>query len=75
MDGDKQWWQSRAVWSSIVAALSGAAMLFGFNVGAETQVELTETILLGVGVAGSLAAIWGRIKATKTIGKKGTDND
>ena len=69
MTEEKKWWQSKSVWGGIVVVAATVAGAFGYTVDGTTQAEITDLILAGVTAAGALAAIVGRVKATKTIGK------
>jgi hypothetical protein len=63
MNGTKPWWQSKAVWGSIVALLSGVATLAGLKLDATLQDQLAQ-LLTGAGeVAGGALAWYGRAKA------------
>lgn len=63
----KGWYQSKAVWGGIVALLAGILGIFGFNVGAEDQAALAETLLAIGSAVGGLLAIYGRVSASKKI--------
>jgi hypothetical protein len=63
MNGTKPWWQSKAVWGSIVALLSGVTTLAGLKLDATLQDQLAQ-LLTGAGeVAGGALAWYGRAKA------------
>lgn len=65
----KSIWASTTVWGGIVALLAGIAAIFGVTISEADQSILTEA-LLGISSAlGGIIAIWGRIRATKQIGK------
>lgn len=66
---------SVGVWGGIIAVLAGGAGIFGYTVSAEDVTALSEyaqqiyLLVTGVGgMIGGLAAIWGRIRASKKIG-------
>lgn len=65
----KPWWQSKAIWGGILAIGAAVAGGFGYTVDAGTQAETQETIVGIVSAVGGLLAIYGRIKASKGIGK------
>ena len=66
---NKPWYASRSVWGGVVALLSAVGGAFGFVVAPEAMTGLTEAlVLLGTSV-GSLVALYGRVVATKKIGK------
>lgn len=69
MDNNKSWWQSKTVWGGVIALVAGILGIFGYNLVETDQAELVE---IGSGVAvvlGSLISIFGRVKASKSIGK------
>lgn len=66
-DENKQWYMSKAIWGSIVAILASVIAMFGYSV---PQEEMTEIIVQIVTVVGAAIALYGRIVATKSIGKK-----
>lgn len=69
MEETKSIWASRTVWGGIVALLAGIATLFGITLSEADQSILADA-LLGISSAlGGILAIWGRIRATKRIGK------
>lgn len=69
MYNTKSIWASTTVWGGIVALLAGIAAIFGVTISEADQSILTEA-LLGISSAlGGIIAIWGRIRATKQIGK------
>lgn len=70
MYDNKRWWQSKTVWGGGVAMASGIVGLFGYNVVGADQAQIVE-IGSGISViAASILAIFGRLKASKTVGKK-----
>jgi hypothetical protein len=69
MEDNKAWWQSKAVWGGLVALGSAVAGAFGIYVDGATQEEIVNYIAVGAGAVGGLAAIYGRLKAEKKIGK------
>lgn len=69
MYGNKSIWASTTVWGGIVALLAGIAAIFGVTISEADQSILAEA-LLGISSAiGGIIAIWGRVRATKQIGK------
>ena len=64
---DKPWYASRAVWGGIIAVLSAIAGAFGYMVTPEIQGELAAQITAIGGAVGGLLAVYGRVKATKSI--------
>lgn len=63
----KPWWQSRAIIGSLVAIFAVVARLLGYNLANADELALIEAITTIAGVAGSVVALYGRVKATKTI--------
>ncbi len=78
--GAKPWWASRTIWG---AGIAGASVLggiaFGFQLDPETQRvvadQATAFVTAGVALLGTLLAIYGRVKASRTVTltKKGAD--
>jgi len=68
MSGSKGWWQSRAVWGGLVAALAGIGGLFGLNLDEVTQGMAVDAAVQLATVVGALLAVIGRVRATKKIG-------
>jgi len=68
MSGNKAWWQSRAVWGGLVAALAGIGGLFGMNLDEVSQGMVVDVAVQMATVAGALFAVIGRVRATKKIG-------
>ncbi len=65
----KPWYQSRAVWGSLVAIIAPLGMLVGLEIDSGFQVSLVDFLVLAGSAVGGAVALWGRLKATKTIGK------
>lgn len=61
--------QSRTIWGVIVSVLAGLLSKYGYEVTPELQDSLITSALDVVSVAGGLFAAYGRVKATKRIGK------
>jgi hypothetical protein len=64
----KPWYASKAVWGSVVAIGAGAAAIFHYDIGADTQVALVDWLIGAGGLVGGAIALYGRIKATHKIG-------
>jgi hypothetical protein len=64
----KAWYLSRGVWGSVVVI--GAMLLkqFGHDISPELQGQMVDFAINAVTLVGGAVALWGRIKATKTIG-------
>jgi len=67
MNGTKPWWQSKAVWGSIIALAAGFATLAGLKLDATLQDQLAELVTGAANVAGGLIAWYGRVKAQSTL--------
>jgi len=63
----KKWYESRAVWGGLIAVGAAAVGAFGIVVDTETQGQIADLIVVGVGSVGGLLAIYGRVKAAKPI--------
>lgn len=70
MEGFKGYLQSRSIWSSIVALVAFGLNALGFQ-GITDQAALTDALLQGVQVAGTLGAIFFRAVAKKQLGVPG----
>jgi len=68
MAGTKAWWQSRAVWGGLVAAIAGIGGLFGLNLNEVSQGMIVDVVVQMATVAGALIAVIGRVRATTKIG-------
>lgn len=64
---NKAWYASKAVWGGLIAVGAAVAGGFGVVVDADTQSQISDLIVVGVGAVGGLLAIYGRIKAGKSI--------
>ena len=60
----KPWYESRAVWGGVVAALAGVAALFGLQL---DEPALVEALTAVGGLVGGALAIYGRVKADAPI--------
>lgn len=60
---------SKTVWGGLIAVAAGLAGIFGYTIGAEDQVAIVEAVTAIGSAIGGAIAIYGRIKATKKIGK------
>ena len=66
----KTWWQSKTVWGGLIALLAGIAGIFGYTLHPEDQNLIVEAGTSVVALVGGVIAVWGRVKASKTVGKK-----
>ena len=76
MEESKAWYQSIGVWGGVTGTVAGVAGLFGYTISPEDQANvanaLSQTVTLVSSLAalgGGLAAIFGRVRASKAIGK------
>jgi len=67
MMDNKAWYTSKAVWGGLIAIGAAVAGGFGVVIDTDTQGEIADLIVVGVGVVGGLLAIYGRVKAGKPI--------
>ena len=67
MDETKVWYQSRTIIGSIVTILALLAGFFNLTITTEDQNGIVELVMVAVGVVSSIFAIWGRVRASKTI--------
>lgn len=66
----KKWWESKTVLSSLVVVLATIADMAGVQIDLADQAAIVDLVFAIItGVAG-LIAIYGRITAKTTIGKK-----
>ena len=70
MNGTKPWWQSKAVWGSLIALLAGVGQLLGLKLDATLQDQLADLITGTAEIAGGVIAWYGRATATHTLGWK-----
>lgn len=67
MNGTKVWWQSKAVWGSVIALFAGVATLAGVKLDATLQDQLA-SLLTGAGeVFGGALALYGRVTAKAVL--------
>lgn len=69
MEDFKSIFSSKTVWGAIIAIIAGIVGIFGYSIGAEDQAQLAEIGVSVASMAGGLIAIFGRVKASKKIGK------
>ncbi|MCA1944549.1 MAG: hypothetical protein LDL30_04580 [Desulfovibrio sp.] len=63
----KPLYASRTFWGGVIAILAGAAGMIGYAVGPDDQAQLVEIVTAAASAVGGVAAIAGRIMATKPI--------
>lgn len=69
MEDFKGMFASKTVWGGIVALLAGVLGLLGYTVNAADQATLIEMATAVAASVGGVIAIYGRVKASKKIGK------
>ena len=67
MKGTKWWFQSRAVWGTIIAAAALALQAFGVELSEGEAQQLVDAAVAVGGAAGIILAIWGRAAAKKRL--------
>ena len=67
MEDQKAWYMSKTIIASIVTVIALIAGGFNLTIDVQTQSDVVELVSVVVGVFGSVFAIYGRIKASKTI--------
>lgn len=67
MEETKAWYTSKTILASLVTVIALIAGGFNLTIDVQTQGEVVELVSVVVGVIGSVFAIYGRIKASKTI--------
>jgi hypothetical protein len=72
MDDSKPWYQSKGIWSAIIAAIAGIIALTGHNIDSGTQAQLVNDITASADLVTIIFSILSGIfrkTATTTIGK------
>jgi hypothetical protein len=69
MSDMKTLFSSKTFWGALVAVLAGASSLFGYQLAAEDQAEIVNAVSGIAAAAGGLVAIYGRVVASKRIGR------
>lgn len=67
MEETKAWYESKAVWGGLITVAAAIAGAFGVSIGADMQGQIVDYVVLGASAIGGLAAIYGRIRASKVI--------
>ena len=68
----KHWYKSKTIWGGAIAVGSGVASLFGYHFDVSLQQMIVENAFALASAVGGAIAIFGRVKATTTIGKAGS---
>lgn len=69
MDGFKSIFTSKTFWGVIVSIISKSLLYFGYEIDSALEQSLNDLIIAVIGLGGDAFAIFGRIKATRVIGK------
>ncbi len=68
MEETKPWYLSKSVIGGLVAVVASVAGIFHYSIGDADQAQLVELITGVVTLVGGVAAVVGRITASKKIG-------
>jgi hypothetical protein len=64
----KQWYQSKTVWGAMIAMAAPLLKHAGVEMGLAEQADLADALATLAGALGGVLAIYGRVKATRSIG-------
>jgi cytochrome bd-type quinol oxidase subunit 1 len=67
MNSEKNWFQSKTIWGSVVAILAAIGSAFGIPIDIASQSELADALVQVGGAIGALFAIYGRFSASERI--------
>jgi len=67
MTDNKPWYLSKTIWSAAIAVAASIAGLAGIDLTGAEQGTLVDSILQVVSAGGAVAAIVGRVAATKRL--------
>lgn len=73
MNDSKPWYLSRTIIGVLISLLSKGLVALGYNPTPDIEAELVNLVLLAIGFAGDALAVYGRVKATKGIGRADPD--
>lgn len=73
MNEEKQWYESKTVWSGVVTLLAVALGAVGYTVTPEDQISLVAAVTAAAASIGSIVSIYGRVSASKKIARKGRE--
>ena len=71
MELTKDWYRSKTIWGALIALVSTLARLAGVDLGLADQAELVDAALSLSAGLGAVLSLYGRISATRAIGRKG----
>lgn len=66
----KSLFASKTLWGVAISLVALGLKSFGYEISAELQGEMVDTVLTVVQTAGLVYAGYGRVVATKSVGKK-----
>lgn len=66
---EKPWWASKSIWGALVAILASILAAFGYDIGAEDQSAIVQSVVSIVGAVGAVVAVYGRVTAQKRVKK------
>ncbi len=69
MDGYKGLLASRTFWGAVISVVCKLLAVLGYNVTDGDEQQLVAVAMLAVSGIGDFLAVYGRVKATKRIGK------
>lgn len=75
MNDSKPWYLSRTIIGVLISLLSKGLVALGYNPSPDIEADLVNLVLLAIGFAGDALAVYGRVKATKGIGRRPGDGD
>lgn len=64
----KQWYQSKTVWGAVIAMAAPLLKHVGVEMGLAEQADLADALATLASALGGVLAIYGRVKATRSIG-------
>ena len=70
MNGTKSILASRTFWGALLVILASFFNLLGYAISEDMQAEAGELIAGFTSLVGGVIALWGRVKATKKIGRR-----
>lgn len=66
---EKNWWESKIIWSGVVTVAASVAGFFGIVVGQEVQADLANAVFSAVTAGTGIVTIISRITTTTKIKK------
>ena len=64
---EKQWYQSKTIWGSILAVGASLMGTMGVSIDSSVQSDMADSIIQMIGAVGAMTAIYGRLSATEII--------